>query len=292
MNHEDLLAYYATPGPFTGVEGFEEQVDALPNDIASIADAVQSLLLHEAWAPAYEVKLSEKRTAEKELHTAVAMLRRAAEMDAWLLSPPRADRRVVGVCRHFATLFVAVLRHKGIPARARVGFASYFEPDKHVDHWTGEYWNHEQDRWILVDAQLDELQRTLVQPDFDTLDVPRDRFIIAGDAWRMCRSGEADPMSFGVGGTDLWGLEEIMGDVFQDLAALQKVELLPWGWYGLASEDGMWERELPLIDRLAALSSTGDAGALAELRLLTANDARLAVPLERVEMVRAAEVAA
>jgi hypothetical protein len=292
VNHGGLLAYYASPGVFTSVEGFEEQVDAIPNDVASVAAAVQGLVLHDAWAPAYGVTLAPERLAEKELHSAVAMLGRATSMDARPLTEPRqAEQRAVGVCRHFATLFVAFLRRKGVPARARCGFASYFEPGKHGDHWVSEYWNRGERRWVLVDEQLDELQRNIVKPDFDTLDVPRDRFLVAGDAWRLCRSGEADPLTFGVGGTDLWGLTEVMGDVFQDLAALQKIELLPWGWYGLAKDGDAWEGELELIDRLATLSTVADAPAVTELFDLVAADSRLAIPAERVNATRAAEVA-
>ena len=242
MNQEELLTYYTASGVFTGVKGFEEQVDALPTDINSVAEAVQGLLLHEAWAPAYGETLTPERIAEKELHGAVAMLKRAVTIDAQPLSVPRpAERRVVGICRDFATLFVAFLRHKGVPARVRCGFANYFEAPKHVDHWVGEYWNAEQQRWMLVDPQLDDLQRTLIRADFETLDVPRDRFLVAGGAWRLCRSGDADPLTFGVGGTEMWGLVEVMGDVFQDLAALQKVELLPSGWYGLDADGDLIE---------------------------------------------------
>ena len=50
----------------------------------------------------------------------------------------------------------------------------------------------------LVDAQLDGPQCKAFRPDFDPLDVPRDRFIIAGDAWQMCRRGRADPDQFGL----------------------------------------------------------------------------------------------
>jgi hypothetical protein len=278
-SHEALLAYYTAPGVFTSVGGFEEQVDAIPDDIASVAAAVQGLLIHEAWAPAYGVTPAPERLAEKELHSAIAMLSRATSMNARPLAEPRpAEQRVVGVCRHFATLFVAIMRRKGVPTRARCGFANYFEAGKNGDHWVGEYWNREEQRWVLVDEQLDELQRSVVKPGFDTLDVPRDRFLVAGDAWRLCRSGAADPLTFGVGGTNMWGLIEVFGDIFQDLAALQNIELLPWGWYGLAKDHGALDAESELIDRLATLSSAADATALRTLRDLVAGDERLRVP--------------
>jgi len=290
MTHDELLAYYTAPGPFTTLDPFAEQVDALPSDVGGIAKVVQGLLIHEALAPAYQVTLPPERREEKQLHSASAMLGCATRLDNRPLAERRPpDRRVVGVCRHFATLFAACLRRKGIPARARCGFANYFQPGKNVDHWVGEYWNAVEQRWILVDAQVDELQARIFKPDFHLLDVPRTRFLVAGDAWAMCRSGAADPMTFGVGGTDNWGLIEVFGDLLLDLAALQNIELLPWGWYGLAKEDGACETEAELIDRLAQLSSGADAAALEELRQITAADPRLAVPPETLAAIVAAE---
>jgi Transglutaminase-like superfamily len=290
MNHDDLLAHYVTPGVFTGVAGFEAQIDSLPSDAASVAGVVQGLLIHEGLAGAYGISLSPERAAEKQLHSAVAMLTKSARLDNRSAIHPRSpDKRVVGVCRHFATLFVALIRRKGVPARARCGFANYFEPDKHLDHWVSEYWNSDEGRWVLVDPQVDDVQRRLFGLDIDTLDVPRDRFLVGGDAWRACQGG-ADPVSFGVAGTQMWGLKEVYGDLFQDLAALQKIELLPWRWYGLAADRRGME-ELALIDRLAAISSEADADALVSLRQSILNDDRLQVPDEMIAAIMAADQA-
>jgi hypothetical protein len=290
MTHEDLLALYTAPGPFTDLTGFADQVQGLPADPAAIARVVQGLLIHEGLTGAYGVSLSADRVAEKQLHSARAMLWRASGMDGRPITEPREpDRRVVGVCRHFSVLFVALMRHMGVPARARCGFAGYFAAGKRVDHWVGEYWNMAERRWVLVDAQIDEKQRELFGLGIDTLDVPRDRFLVAGDAWRACQDG-ADPMSFGVAGTKMWGQVEVYGDLFQDLAALQNIELLPWGWYGLAKDErGM--AETALIDRLADLSSRADAAAMDELRDILADDARLRVPNEVLASIMAAESA-
>lgn len=290
MTHDELLAYYASPGRFTNLGRFADEVDAFPSDVGAIAKVVQGLLIHEALAPAYQVMLSAERREEKQLHGAAAMLSCSERLEDRPLAERRpADRRVVGVCRHFATLFVACLRRKGIPARARCGFANYFQSGKNLDHWVGEYWNAGERRWVLADAQVDELQAKFYKPDFDLLDVPRDRFRVAGDAWAACRTDGADPMTFGVAGTENWGLLEVLGDLLLDLAALQNIELLPWGWYGLAKETGACENEAELIDRLARLSSSADTAALVELRRMTAADARLAVPAETLAAIAAAE---
>ena len=277
MTQEESLAFYRSPGLFTDLDGFQGEVEGLPCDVAVIARTVQGLLIQEGLLGAYGVSLPAERIAEKQLHSSVAILARAMSLDSQAIVNPRVpERRVVGVCRHFATLFVALMRHKGAPARARCGFANYFAPGKHVDHWVGEHWNAMEGRWVLVDAQIDDRQRELFRVTLDRLDVPRDRFLVAGDAWRTCRNG-VDPMTFGVAGTEMWGLVEVYGDLFQDLAALQNIELLPWGWYGLAT-DKSGIGETALIDRLAGISSSADAQAFEELRSMIAKDDRLRPP--------------
>ena len=97
-------------------------------------------------------------------------------------------------------------------------------------------------------------------------------------------------MGFGVSGTEMWGLVEVYGDIFQDLAALQNIELLPWGWYGLATDQaGM--AETALIDQLADISSRADEAAMAELAALLAADERLRPPHDRVAQTVKAEAA-
>jgi hypothetical protein len=289
---DQLLAEYVSPGVFTTLDGDAAALaDAAPDDIAGVVRLVQGLLIHEGLTGLYGVTTAPERAGEKQLHGAAAMLRQAARLDSRPLHAPRSpEHRVVGVCRHFATLFVAIMRRKGVPARARCGFATYFAAGKRLDHWVGEYWDAVAGRWVLVDAQVDDAQRDYFKLEIDTLDVPRDRFLVGGDAWRACREG-ADAMSFGVAGTAMWGLVEVYGDLFQDLAALQKIELLPWGWYGLAKDErGM--AELALIDRLAAISSRADAAAMAELREVLAGDVRLRVPAEAVTAALATDAAA
>lgn len=288
MTDKAFLERYRIPGVFTGLEGFEAQIDALPAQVRAVAASVHGLLIHEGLAAAYGVILGPGRADEKQLHGTAAMLRQAMRLHDRPITEPRTpEHRVVAVCRHFATLFAAVMRRKGFAARVRCGFANYFEPGKHVDHWVGEYWHEGQGRWVLVDAQVDDLQRKLFNLSLDPLDVPRDRFLVGGDAWRACRQG-ADPMGFGVSGAQMWGLVEVYGDIFQDLAALQNIELLPWGWYGLATDEAGME-ETALIDRLADISTRADEAAMAELAGLLAADVRLRPPHDRVAETAKAE---
>ena len=70
------------------------------------------------------------------------MLERLVELSDRPLSELRPVRhRIVGCCRDFATLFCAMARHRRIPTRVRVGFATYFRDTPrgfHTDHTIAE----------------------------------------------------------------------------------------------------------------------------------------------------------
>jgi hypothetical protein len=109
------------------------------------------------------------------------------------------------------------------------------------------------------------------------MDVPRDRFLVAGEAWRACREGRADPETFGVTGLDgVKGLWFVRFDVLHDLAALNGVEVLPWDGWGpeILDDARLTEEDLALTDTVAAAGDDEQ-----ELRRLYA-DPRLTVPDE------------
>ncbi|MFB9624237.1 transglutaminase domain-containing protein [Nonomuraea helvata] len=87
-----------------------------------ICRVVSGLVLHPHGAAA----LPEERMAEQNLRPTSAIIEALTRLDPAPLTTPRpAHLRVVGTCRHFATLSCALLRLRGVPARARCGFAAY-----------------------------------------------------------------------------------------------------------------------------------------------------------------------
>jgi len=249
-------------------------LDDLPSDVGRLAGIVQGLLIHQHVSPAYGVALNEAQLAEPHIRGVEPMLERIAAHDPGPLAKARPEgERLVGVCRHFTLLHVAMLRRHGIAARARCGFGAYFEKGKFVDHWVTEYFNEADERWVLVDPQLDARQCALFEVTFDPLDVPREQFVVAGDAWQLCRAGKARPDAFGI--LDMHGLWFIAGNVIRDVAALNNREMLPWDvWGAMPRRDA--ELDLPLIDRLAGLSHAPDRHE-DELRAAY-EDGRIAVP--------------
>ncbi|MGK3966681.1 transglutaminase domain-containing protein [Sorangium sp. So ce118] len=275
---QEILDFYARPAAMTSGGAHAPRFDELPRDVASLVRVVQGLLLHQHWAQAYGVELSDERRSESHLRPADRMLDRLlAHSDRPFSVARPLDARLVGTCRNFTVLLVALLRAKGVPARARCGFGGYFVPGELVDHWVCEYWNAAESRWVLVDAQIDDVQGAALKPDFDVLDVPRDRFLVAGDAWAKCRAGEADPSKFGF--LDMRGLWFIAGNVARDLAALNRMEMLPWDDWGamVGLDEPLRDDHLALFDRVAAVTRSPDAR-FAELRSLYEGDERLRVP--------------
>jgi len=254
-------------------------VSELPDDIPGLCKVVQGLLIHQYWAGAYGYSIPEERASEYQIRDVAGKLDRIIELDNHPLSEPRPpDRRLVGNCRDYAVLLTAMLRYKGIPARTRCGFGAYFSPGWYEDHMICEVWSANEQEWIFVDAQLDDVQQEVLRILFDPCNVPRDQFLPGGKAWQMCRRGEAGPNSFGYGDT-VGGLPNIRGNLVRDIAFLNKVEILGWDYWGLIEGDDsdLDEDDLGLLDEAATLSLAGN-DSFHKLRSLYLRDMRLRVP--------------
>jgi Transglutaminase-like superfamily len=221
-----------------------------------------------------------ERKSESHIRPVEQMLDRILAIDNRPLTVARPpERRLVGVCRHFMVLLLALLRAKGIPARGRCGFGTYFNPGFFEDHVVCEYWRAPEERWVLVDSQFDEVWRARLKIDHDVFEVPRDRFLIAADGWVQCRAGKADPAKFGIIKGGLRGLWFIAANLVHDVATLNKVELLRWDSWGAMPrpEERLQGDRLAFFDKLAVLTREADES-FEQLRRLYECDDRLRVP--------------
>lgn len=275
----DMLTYYTQPGPMTDPGPYAHLFDGLPTGIPALVKTLQGVMVHIFWAGSYGLELTDERKGEVNLRYVEKQLARMLELDDRPLTEARPhERKLVGNCRDFSVMMAAILRHQGVPARARCGFGTYFIPGHYEDHWVVEYWNAEQARWVLVDAQLDEMMQEALKLDFDPLDTPRNRFIVGGDAWQLCRRGEANPDDFGI--FEWHGIEFVRGDLLRDFLAFSKVEILPWdgGWgYMVELAPEQVEPVYALMDRVAALTLADDFTAI---RALYKEDAGFHPPAE------------
>jgi hypothetical protein len=316
---KETLIYYSLPGDITCLDKYKEFTKGLPADPGAIYQVTQGLILHDMWIERYGETYIEEHEYPQKIAYMEDILDKALELDHSDLTISRHPRnRVIACCREFATLMCALLRAKGIPARSRCGFATYFGWDGlYEDHWICEYWNGE--RWVMADPQLDPLQQSSVLSwgmdhakennellqqiqAFNPRDLKNDEFVTAGEAWIRCRRGTADPERFGIGcpirpewGIDsLYGLWFIRGQLLRDFASLNKVETVPYlvriakgldwkAWRLVGSRDEeLTDEDLQLLDTVAELTLQVDTN-YQEIRRLYSESKDLRAPAELLE---------
>jgi Transglutaminase-like superfamily len=255
---------YSAGEVFTAIDSDVESLLAgLPSTPVDICRIVQGLVVPAHLADGFGIPVD--RHDERSIRPVSAILRALAALDDRRLGEERPiPSRVVGTCRHFALLACAFMRYRGVPARCRAGFASYFTPGSFLDHWVVEYFDSIQKRWVRIDPEI---------LGFDFVSKPDDlvegEFLTGGEAWVLCKRGLADPMTFGVDGyPDNFGIGEIRGNLIRDLAALNKVETLPWDEWGRMAESyaGQTGADFDdLMDVAAATTASDDEQAIAAL---------------------------
>ncbi|MFE7837155.1 transglutaminase domain-containing protein [Streptomyces sp. NPDC057474] len=240
----DVAAFYAAQSTFTDPGELAPLYVGLPPEPAQLARLARDLMIHRLEGETFGYAIPQERLHnDAETRYLDDILRIVVERnDAPLSHRREPGDRFVGVCRDFSLLHCSLLRHMGVPARLRSGFATYFGSNGfHCDHVVTEYWDPARG-WLLADAQLtDPLIVDTWNIDFDPMDVPRDRFLVAGKAWLAIREGGADPRSFGLHPPEegpLNGEWFVAGNVRLDLADINKVETLLWDIWGTETEAG------------------------------------------------------
>jgi hypothetical protein len=266
---------YAKQSACSDPRAYAHLLDRLPADIPEMTAVIRNLIVHYR---AGGVALDPKRMTEIDNRWMDRLLETDQHRFNEPLATPRsAEQRVAGCCRDFSLLTVAALRHRGVPARTRIGFADYFAPPWHHDHVVVDYWNG--NRWVFMDPQLDPAGPWT----FDRNDMPRgfgapvEPFVTAAQVWTAYRRGDIDPDTYGVDEhLPFRGPWFIRNYVIGELAHRQRDELLLWDMWGAMSIE--LDGDLELIDQVAALllaADLGDEDAERELEARYAADSRL-----------------
>ena len=276
----EVAAFYSSQSPFSDPGELVGWYADLPRDVGELAQVVRDVMIHRVEGEQFGVPIPEDRMHDDaETRYIDDILRLVVSRNGAPLAERRdfADR-FVGICRDFTLLHVSLLRHVGIPARMRSGFADYFADNGfHFDHVVTEYWDDERG-WLLADAQIVDLE--WYSMPFDPTDVPRGRFLVASKAWQLIRAGEADPKSFGLHLPEgpMVGESFVAGNIRLDLAALNKVETLLWDIWGTGAgpDDEMTDEIRELYDTAARV--TGDDVPFDEARALFTDHDGLRTP--------------
>jgi len=264
---DTILSYFSAPGPTTDVSDYSGMLAELPADPEKLAEIVRGLVLHQGVAAQAGLEFSADRLVDRERVGAAAILERVLDLDDSPLHVERKpERRMIGYCYHFSVLHCAILRARGVPARARCGFAAYYGDGSWIDHWVVEYWRD--DGWVMID------------PDSGRDVLTTSEFHNAGLAWRLCRKGLEDPSRHG--NHVLWGWDELRGSLICDVGALNKCEVGDWEtWCDLIAIE---EKDQPSADLDTYLDSladlvTSDSG-FEPVRSAFARDNKLRPPVE------------
>jgi hypothetical protein len=283
---ENEAAAWIAHSPVTDPGAAAEAIDELPAKLAALREASSRLVFHyRAGGDFAENGVPAERCAEINTRFADAILGLLLERGEPSLARDRAPAdRVVGCCRDATVLFVALARQKGFAARARVGFASYLQPDWMIDHVIAEVWDEAAGRWRLIEPEMSSAWTPSVNGrHVDWLDVAEDQFVTGPRAWQALRAGDDDPVRYVVAPDldvpVLRGLTYVAHNVIHDLAALNKTEMLLWEGWGMQLGHGpgpLPEPDAALLDEVSA--ATADPGVSPEVAAAFAGRDGLRVP--------------
>jgi hypothetical protein len=236
-----------------------DRLTVVPDDLASVCAAARNVIAH------YRADLPDLTPAQRcEVNS--RWLEVTLDVDAHRHPAPLTEhrplqQRVAGCCRDHSLFAVGALRHRGRPARTRVGFAHYFDPARAVDHVVVDV--HDGHRWRRLEPELE------AHADFAVHDMPtgpRAPFETAAEAWLRWRAGEQDLSTYGVRGQPaLSGPSFVGAYVIFEVAHRYGDELLLWDSWGAAADP---LANAALVDEVASLlvgADAGDTGAEAEL---------------------------
>lgn len=268
--NQRMLDHYLEYGLFTYPGLYEDYLKTLPDDVKKLGELLRKNFLHRTTLADGNrgtnadlkygdmTKIPWWRQAEDDnLTTTTAMLAEFFRRDQKGLTMERkVEDKLVLTCRYVAILMASILKTKGIPARVRSGFASYFEGTKDSwDHWITQYWKESEQQWVTIDVD-GSWHRT----GFDMYDIPEGKFDYSADAWLDVRQGKKEGSHFrNAGGFE--GLAPIAWEIFHDFHCLMNDEPIYLHHPAVAMLENfkkLSEEKLNEIDNLAELMQNPD----------------------------------
>lgn len=257
-------SFYLEQGIFTDPGRFSDKFKSLPDGVDNLIKVVQNLMVHPMEADIYGLNFTSSQIKEEEqLRSAEQIIEKITQIDPRDLNQKRDIKdKIIGICRDHAILLTSMLRYKGIPARIRVGFASYFDSEIDIQtHWVVDYWNKDKGCWVFIDPQIDSLQIKKHNIQIDPLNIKESEFYSAGRAWLLVNSGEKRADDFGL--NKKWrGLPVLKSSLIHDFLCLNSIEPLAWDiWGELASKSysKLNKSERDILDHLALLTASRES---------------------------------
>ena len=274
---------------YTDVGYYQDFIASLPDDLHAIGRLVCDQITHpsmfftepssylqDTYYGNFSAYPKQSIKNEDELYiTAVSMIAGILRLDQAGFTKNRdVTKRITVSCRQASVLFSAILKAKGIPCRSRAGFMDFGDAgDSYIEHWVNEYWDFQENRWILadVDGYYEYEQRF----GYSQFDLPRRKFVTASEAWLGLRKNtlqkKLDVFSPNI-------LEGVCEYLFMDFHALMNNEIF-YSYQPLYLRGGIQtlsELELCELDELAELLAEPDKN-IAQIDHLRETNEKLSV---------------
>lgn len=265
----EILNFYLNTSSFTSLGAYVNIVDKFPNDIKEICYLIRMQTIHPIafsnpiirsssncfWGNMQEIKDYKTMRQDDLFPTSISMIGEILRINPQISKERLAKEKLIVTCRGVSLLLASILKAKGIPARVRSGFANYPSNDGiYWDHWIVEYYNADNKKWTLIDADCCCNDIT----DFDIYDIPHNRFISAPNLWIKYRNNKFDINTlghayYGKGNTNI--NETLLTAIFYDFHCVMNNEII-YVHYPKYLRDRnfiLTEEELKEIDELATL---------------------------------------
>ena len=206
-------SYYTNPGKYSYL------FQSLPDSLEELCKMIKCQFIHPVdIGPYRDIFPPNRHYEDPRFPTSEKLLAGLLALDSNGLSFNRKpENRLIVTCRYHSIFLASILKSRNIPVRLRYGFAPYLSKNKdyHICHVVCEVWNEKANRWMLVD------------PDRKMVDIPKNEFELAGDAWLQYQKGEITELEkYGVAKT--WGEYNILDMLCHDFASILGQELLYW----------------------------------------------------------------
>lgn len=216
---EKILEFYRKTSTYTDLGYYKEFAQKLPNDIEELCFLQRMQIIHPVafidktirtknncfWGDMTKVPDTRLEYEDDIYPTAQSVIAELLRKNPNYDIKREAKDKVHITCRGQAILLASILKAKGIPARARSGYAEYIHYDGiYYDHWITEYFDKKEYRWKLVDADEHCPDHEM---GFDLNDIPYDKFLFGAEAYLGIRENRykeetiwyaSDPVTLGL----------------------------------------------------------------------------------------------
>ena len=239
MENKDILNFYKQTSQFTDLGYYKDFAKNLPNDINELCILQRMQIIHPVayndknirnksncfWGDMTKVPITRLDYEEDYFPTALSMIAELLRKNANYDTTRQAKDKIHITCRGQAILLASILKAKGIPARARSGFAPYIKYDGiNYDHWITEYYDEKEKIWKLVDADMHCPDHEM---GFDLNNIPYDKFIFGANAYLGLRENNINPESILYASDPVtFGMKAAIRGLFYDFHSLMNNEII------------------------------------------------------------------